>query len=198
MRELNERLDELVHIVEQDSFFTQRSLGGELNFHIFDYDPKDELTIRSFITNFIKKYDYENSKIRPIEIDLFEIMLEILESKKVGEKNILDLSIQKEEKEGSDRVLKALSSMLKPETFANIIKEKSQDKNLIILSGVGKIYPLLRSHIILNNLHSVINDKSLLLFYPGQYDQQQLVLFKSSKFDGIKDDNYYRAFQIAH
>ena len=37
--ELRARLDKIKTIIEQDSFFNQQSLGGELNFHIFDYEP---------------------------------------------------------------------------------------------------------------------------------------------------------------
>ena len=44
----------------------------------------------------------------------------------------------------------------------------------------------MRSHTVLNNLHQVIDNVPVVLFYPGNYDGQELVLFGE-----IKDDNYY-------
>ena len=50
---------------------------------------------------------------------------------------------------------------------------------------------MLRSHTVLNNLHQVIDHVPVVLFYPGKYDGQELILFGE-----IKDDNYYRAFKL--
>ena len=77
-----------------------------------------------------------------------------------------------------------------------MIKKELGDSNLVILSGVGKVYPLVRSHNVLNNLHAVLDKIPVIMFYPGTYDQKELRLFKGSNFDGLKDDNYYRAFRL--
>lgn len=61
----------------------------------------------------------------------------------------------------------------------------------MLLTGIGKCYPLLRSHKVLNNLHQAIDRVPVVMFYPGRYDGQELVLFGE-----IKDDNYYRAFRL--
>ncbi len=196
MNSLAERLDKIKVIVNEDSFYNQQSLGGELNFHIFDYEPKDELIIRKFIKTFVENNSYANSKIRPVAFDLFEMILDILNSRKAGSNTILDLSIQKEEKEGVDKLIKAISGILKPESFIKIIQEQIQDKNLVILYGVGKAYPIIRSHTVLNNLHAVLDNIPVIMFYPGQYDQKELNLFCGSTFEGLKDDNYYRAFRL--
>ena len=80
MNSLAERLDKIKVIVNEDSFYNQQSLGGELNFHIFDYEPKEELIIRKFIKTFVENNGYANSKIRPVAFDLFEMILNILNS----------------------------------------------------------------------------------------------------------------------
>ena len=64
---------------------------------------------------------------------------------------------------------------------------------MVFLTGVGKIYPILRSHKILNNLHQVVDNVPVVMFYPGKYDGQELILFGDKE---AKDDNYYRAFQL--
>ena len=73
----------------------------------------------------------------------------------------------------------------------NHIKENTPDKAVVFITGIGKCYPILRSHTVLNNLHQDIDNVPVVLFYPGNYDGQELVLFGE-----IKDDNYYRAFKL--
>ena len=43
MSNIRSRLDKIKNFVESDSLYNQQSLGGELNFHIFAYEPSDEL-----------------------------------------------------------------------------------------------------------------------------------------------------------
>jgi hypothetical protein len=73
--------------------------------------------------------------------------------------------------------------------FAEVAQPDRHD--LVILSGVGSVWPLLRSHTLLNNLHPVMGQTSLVLFYPGRYDGQSLRLFGK-----LRNNNYYRAFKL--
>lgn len=196
MSNIRSRLDKIKNFVESDSLYNQQSLGGELNFHIFAYEPSDELVIRDYIKTFINNYSYENSKVKPVFFDLFEMILEILDSKKIGTKSILDMAIEKESKEGTEKLVKSIIGLLKPEAFVELIKSRLKDSNLVIIAGVGKAYPLVRSHTVLNNLHAVLDKIPVIMFYPGKYDQKELRLFAGNCFDGLKDDNYYRAFKL--
>ena len=84
--------------------------------------------------------------------------------------------------------------------FGEIAKPEEHD--LVFISGVGSAYPLLRSHTLLNNLHSIMGKTPLVMFYPGSYDQKTLRLFgKSGLVGGTHEDrkksaNYYRAFRL--
>jgi hypothetical protein len=167
------------------------SQGGELNFHIFDYDPHDELEVREFVRNLLTRHTFPGSEINPVECDLFEIIVDVLARDKVKGDRILDLVPQMEEKDGRERMEKALRGFLAPRKIVDIIKEKAEGKNLILMTGVGRIYPLLRSHVILNNLQHVIDTVPLIMFYPGSYDEKELRLF-----DLFTDENYYRAFRL--
>jgi hypothetical protein len=71
------------------------------------------------------------------------------------------------------------------------IKNLTPDNAIVLLTGVGKCYPVLRAHKVLNNLHQVLDHVPVVMLYPGSYDGQELVLFGS-----LKDDNYYRAFRL--
>ena len=71
------------------------------------------------------------------------------------------------------------------------IEENTPENAIVFLTGIGKCYPLLRSHKVLNNLSQSFGRVPVVLFFPGTYDEQSLILF-----DELKDDNYYRAFRL--
>ena len=73
--------------------------------------------------------------------------------------------------------------------FAKAAQPEQHD--LVLVSGVGSVWPLLRSHSLLNNLHPVMGKTPLVMFYPGRYDGQSLRLFGK-----LKSNNYYRAFKL--
>lgn len=196
MSSIGKRFDRIKEIIETDGFLNNKTQGGELGFYIFDYDPKDEIKARSFVEQFIQSYKFDSSIIKPVELDLFELMIKILDSQKIKDKTILDEIPLMEEKDGTLRLEKGLTALLKPQRFIALIEEKVKNANLVLITGVGKVWPLVRSHTILNNLHHVLDKVPVIMFYPGAYDQKDLRLFKSKVFAGITDDNYYRAFKL--
>ena len=139
---------------------------------------------------FIKSKAQSSYNINIVEIDLYEAIIEILESKGYLKKNF-----EMEEKKGSEFVMnatkKALRLTLSNDLLVKYIVEKSEGCDIVFLTGVGKAWPLVRSHTILNNLHKEIEDMPLVMFFPGSYDGGTLMLFEE-----FKDDNYYRAFPL--
>jgi hypothetical protein len=99
------------------------------------------------------------------------------------------------ESKGFDRITRAANNLLRTTDKDNLIisyiKENNKENAIIFLTGVGKCFPILRSHTLLYNLHLVINNIPVVLFYPGRYNGQSLQIFNK-----LKDDNYYRAFPL--
>ena len=189
MKSIYERLDEILPIISEPHFRENKGLGNEVGFYIFDYSPKDEMIVRERIP-FIKSKAQSSHNINIVEIDLYEAIIEILESKGYLKKNF-----EMEEKKGSEFVInatkKALRLTLSNDLLVKYIVEKSEGCDILFLTGVGKAWPLVRSHTILNNLHKEIEDMPLVMFFPGSYDGGTLMLFEE-----FKDDNYYRAFPL--
>jgi hypothetical protein len=184
---LEKRLELLKEKVQEDDFLNARGLGNEIPFWIFDYPPEKELLIRETVDKLTQ--NLKKNSINVLVIDLYEMCLEILENKISADK-----INQFESNKGSDELLNKLKLMLKAETIKKAIQTRmaaSGDVQLIFLTGVGKAWPLVRSHSILNNLQPVLGNVPLVTFYPGKYDNHELSLF--GKF---KDANYYRAFQL--
>lgn len=190
MKTLEERLDQAEAMIQTTSFRENKGLGNEVGFYIFDYPPEQELYIRNWVEYIRQKNESSGDDYRIIVFDLYDIVIDIL-----IQKGYLEKCYQFEKTKGFERVSKSISNMLKITSsdglIVNYIKDHITEKSVVFITGIGKCYPILRSHTVLNNLHQVIDQVPVVLFYPGKYDGQELVLFGE-----IKDDNYYRAFKL--
>src|SRR6056297_109453 len=167
-----------------------KGLGNEIGYYIFDYDPEDEMLVRDHIKFLINKVNNDTDQTKIVEFDLYNVMLEIIE-----ERGYLEKTMQMEERRGSSAILKAIKRTLrltsKNNLFVKYIEDRVNENDIVFLTGVGKAWPIVRSHTVLNNLHPVIDKNPLVLFFPGRYDGAELSLFGE-----IHDDNYYRAFSL--
>ena len=190
MNTLEERLDQAEAMIKKPSFRKNKGLGNEVGYYIFDYLPEQELLVRERVEYIRKKNEQSDDEYRIVVFDLYEIIIEILK-----EKGYLEKCYEFEKKRGFDRITKAVGNMLritaKDSLIVNYIRERTPEKAIVFLVGIEKCYPILRSHTVLNNLHQVIDNVPVVMFYPGKYDGQELILFGE-----IKDDNYYRAFKL--
>ncbi len=190
MNTLEEKLDKAEAMIKKPSFRQNKGLGNEVGYYIFDYPPEQELLVRERVEYIRKKNEQSDDEYRIVVFDLYEIMIEILKKK-----GYLEKCYEFEKKRGLDRITKAVGNMLritaKDSLIVNYIRERIPEKAVVFLVGIGKCYPILRSHTVLNNLHQAIDHVPVVMFYPGKYDGQELILFGE-----IKDDNYYRAFKL--
>lgn len=183
---LNRRLDQIIPKIQQDKFIDGRGLGNEISFYVFDYEPTEELVVREYVKHIKKEFNYEGSNRKIIEFDLYKMMLDIAKERKIFDR-IFDM----EERQGKQALFKAMTTFAKPDIFLEKIQEQINKYNIVFITGVGKVYPFVRSHNILNNLQEILDKTPVIIFFPGKYDGHSLQLF--SKF---KDDNYYRAFRL--
>ena len=190
MKATHQRLQLLKDYLLEPNFLTKQSLGNEMNFYIFDYDPADELIVRQEVPDIFKFIEKNRSDIHFQIFDLYEIILSFFEKRGYMEKNF-----KVEGKVGSEKVIRKMQEGLKIATdrdeIIQYIRENLDKDAVIVLTGVGKAFPILRSHIVLNNVQSLLQEQSLIMLYPGKFENNTLNLF-----DIYHDDNYYRAFRI--
>ena len=176
--------------MKRPSFRQNKGLGNEVGYYIFDYPAEHELLVRERIEYIRKKNEKSGDEYQIVVFDLYEIVIGILQ-----QKGYLEKCYEFEQKKGFDRITKAVGNMLritaKDSLIVEYIRDNTPEKAIIFLTGIGKCYPILRSHTVLNNLHQVIDHVPVVMFYPGKYSGQDLMLFGE-----IKDDNYYRAFKL--
>ncbi|MDI3536376.1 MAG: hypothetical protein PWP30_858 [Eubacteriaceae bacterium] len=190
MKSLEERLDRAEAIIKDQSFRENKGLGNEVGYYIFDYPAEQELVVRERIKYLQKKNSFSSDGFELKVFDLYDLVIDILEAE-----GFLEQCFKFEKKKGLERIVSAVGNLLaindEDSLIIKHIQEKTPENAVVFLTGIGKCYPILRSHKILNNLHQVIDRVPVVLFFPGKYDGQELVLFSA-----IKDDNYYRAFKL--
>ena len=190
MASLEERLDKAEQMIKMPSFRQNKGLGNEVGYYVFDYPPEQELVVRERIGYMKARNARSFDGFKIVVFDLYDLIIDTLE-----QEGYMDQCYLFEKKKGIDRIVKAVGNLLKIDnedgTIIKHIQEHTPKDAVILLTGIGKCYPLLRSHKVLNNLHQVIDQVPVVMFYPGKYDGQALVLFSK-----IKDDNYYRAFRL--
>lgn len=190
MPSLEERFHEAELMIKKPSFRRNKGLGNEVGYYIFDYPAEQELYVRERIEYLRKKSEESDDEYKIVVYDLYQIIIDIL-----LKKGYLEKCYAFEKKDGFDRITKAVGRMLRITSSDSLIvthiKENTPEKAIVFLTGIGKCYPMLRSHTILNNLHLMFDWVPVVMFYPGKYSGQGLKLF-----DEIKDDNYYRAFKL--
>ena len=189
-RQLYERFADLEDRMISVEALTKRGTANEMRFYIFDYAPADELLIRKEI----KKLKGRNPAI--VEFDLYEMMLKIIEDEGYME-NVLRM-----EKEYDKDLL--LSEVFQPllsvgeenNVFLDMFKKGVTDdgKSIVLITGIGKIFPIVRSHTILNNLQSIFHSNPVVMMYPGRYEAKHKLTMRL--FERLDDDNYYRAFPL--
>lgn len=185
--EFAERSANLQERLADADFLANRGLGNEVGFHIFCYDPSRELEARSLARSLMA--DSESGKLpcRIVHRNLYDLMLGICEQRR-----ILDRIPEMEMRRGSDVLLKQLARTASPEALAEALDYGPHEPgDVLLITGVGEIYPVMRLHSLLNNMHVAYSDIPVVVFYPGRFTGQSFSLF------GLLDDgNYYRAFEI--
>ena len=188
--DLTERLDIMEAAIKKSSFRQSSGKANEVNYWIFDYPPERELEVRERIEYMKHKNLKGTEGYELVVFDLYDIIIDFLERK-----NFVEKCFELEKKRGIQRIVKAVSNSMKVSDDDNSIVQYIQDHTpenaIVFLTGIGKSYPLLRSHNVLNTLHQSYLRAPVVMFFPGTYNEQELILFNE-----IKDNNYYRAFRL--
>lgn len=188
MRNVDERLNEALERLTSDDFLSGKGLGNEIAFYVFDYSPEDEPRVRERVPSLVASAALRRPDVRVRHVDLLRLTADYL-----SQRGLLEKALQLQRSKGDAALLKSLSGPLRADRMAQEFARAAEPEqhDVILATGVGAVYPMLRTHGLLNNLQSLMRSKPLVLFFPGHYDGQQLRLF-----DLLRDENYYRAFRL--
>ncbi|SNT70099.1 DUF1788 domain-containing protein [Psychrobacter sp. LV10R520-6] len=186
--------DHLLAVVSSERFLKMQGLGNEVPFFICPFRPEElneMLRLEDQLTKQLK-----NKGINVLSINLYDLSIELLK-----EREIFEQIIEMEPEISKEQLKELLQGVLDPESHlvpAIANKLNSTNYDVLFLSGVGEVFPYIRSHNVLNNLQSTAKDKPTVIFFPGAYTHSLESGASLDLFGRLHDDKYYRAFNIYH
>lgn len=180
-------LDKIKGRISDPSFLNNEGLSNEVGIHVFRYDPADELIVQEYVRQMKEE---TNTPYHIVVCDLYELFLSLLEKKRV-----INAVAGLEKKRGKDYLLEQIRKVATPTALlAQMQKDypcHERGRDILFMTGIGKIHPFLRAHLMLNSMQHIFADIPVVMFYPGTWNGQTLSLFGE-----FLDGNYYRAFNL--
>lgn len=191
---LKRRFGHLETVIYSDRFLKKQGLGNEVPFFICPYKPEEAIEMERLRKSLRNKLAKQGVSV--LEINLYDLSINLLKLRGIWEK-VLD----REKSVSKDQLKELLQGVLDPEQHlipAIAEKMSTEDFQVMFLSGVGEVFPYIRSHNILNNLQSTAKEQPTVVFFPGAYTHSLESGASLDLFERLHDDKYYRAFNIFH
>lgn len=185
-------LEHLETVISSRRFIEKQGLNNEVPFFICPYRPEDDAEMNILRRQLVKRL--EQKSVRILEINIYDLALELLEGRK-----LLGRILQAEASMPKAKIKETLQGVLDPERHlvpAISEKAKGAEFDVLLLSGVGEVFPYIRSHNVLNNLQSAVKEQPTVMFFPGSYQHQLATGASLDLFGKLQDDKYYRAYNI--
>jgi len=190
--ELSKQEEHLFAVLSGKRFLQMEGLSNEVPFFIYPYDPEDALVVTGSKKRIKNRLANKGIVVR--EVNLYDLSVEILKERGVWDRLI---ALEPEQDKADFREL--LQGLLDPQLhIASAIRAKLDEGefDIFFLTGIGEVFPYIRSHNVLNNLQSVVTRKPMLMFFPGRYQQSDTLGSSLVLFGRLQDDQYYRAKNI--
>jgi len=191
---MQDRSQHLFDVISGERFLKKQGLGNEVPFFICPFKPEESVEMERLQRQLVNRLEQEG--VRILEINLYDLSIKILK-----ERDIWDQIIEVEQSVSKDQLKELLQGVLDPEAHlipAIAAKMAITDFEALFISGVGEVFPYIRSHNVLNNLQSTAKDKPTVIFFPGSYTHSLESGASLDLFGKLHDDKYYRAFNIFH
>jgi hypothetical protein len=193
-RPMQERFQHLFALTSGQRFLKKHGLGNEVPFFICPFKPEEAIEMERLQRQLVNRLD--QVAVRVLEINLYDLSLAML-----TDRDVLTQILETEESVSKEELQELLQGVLDPETHlvpAIATKLADTEFDVLFLSGVGEVFPYIRSHNVLNNLQSTAKEKPTVMFFPGAYTHSLESGASLDLFGRLHDDKYYRAFNIFH
>ena len=193
---LRETFDCAFRVLTSERFKKMEGLGNEVPFFVLRYKPDWEPTVDEELSRLRRRLREE--RYRLADVDVFSLAVCIWMSL-----TFFEQMLSMEEELPPDTFRDALSNVIDVEgLLAPAIKKTVDDAggednvDAVLLSGVHHLFPLVRTHLLLNCLQPLLGRLPLVVTFPGSYHQSPSTHSALVLFDQISQDNYYRAFDL--
>ncbi len=204
---LHNRFEHLVKVISSERFLQMRGLNNDLPFYICEFRASEAVEMQRLQRQLINTLGnlslpcLGGRGVKVLEINLYDLSIELLQAREGSSEGsrLWDEILTIEPDVDKDSLLELLQNVLGIEDYlipAIGQRLRETDFDVLFLSGIGEVFPYIRSHNVLNNLQSTAKDKPTVLFFPGEYRHSLENGASLELFGLLHDDKYYRAFNI--
>jgi hypothetical protein len=204
---LSVRFEHLVSVISSPRFLEMRGLNNDLPFYICEFKATEAFEMQRMqgqLTNTLASLSVEclgGRGVKVLEVNLYDLCIDLLKAREGSspDTNLWDEILAIESEVEKDSLLELLQNVLGIEDYlipAIGERLRQAEFDVLFLSGIGEVFPHIRSHNVLNNLQSTAKDKPTVMFFPGEYRHSLEQGASLELFGLLHDDKYYRAFNI--
>lgn len=201
------RFDHLIQVIGGERFLQMRGLNNDLPFYICEFRANEAFEMQRMQRQLISSLanlrvpSLGGRGVQVLEINLYDLCVELLQAREGSSDGgrLWDEVLAIEPDAEKDNLLELLQNVLGLEDYLiPAIGERLQQTefDVLFLTGIGEVFPYIRSHNVLNNLQSTAKDKPTVMFFPGEYRHSLEQGASLELFGLLHDDKYYRAFNI--
>lgn len=203
----SKRFEHLLGVIGGERFLQMRGLNNDLPFYVCEFNPSEALEMQRIqrqLANTLEGLSIGclgGRGVRVLEINLYDLCVELLRGREGSAPgtNLWDELVSIEETLEKDGLLELLQNVLSVKDYlVPAIRERLEQSefDVLFLTGIGEVFPYIRSHNVLNNLQSTAKAKPTVMFFPGEYRYSLEQGASLELFGLLHDDKYYRAFNI--
>lgn len=201
------RFEHLLGIISSQRFLEMKGLNNDLPFYICEFKAAEAFEMQRMQRQLVNSLAsmsidcLQGRGVRVLEINLYDLSIELLKAREGSSDDISlwDEILTVEPEVEKDALLELMQNVLGVEEYLiPAIGERlaGADYDVLFLSGIGEVFPYIRSHNVLNNLQSTAKGKPTVMFFPGEYRHSLQQGASLELFGLLHDDKYYRAFNI--
>jgi len=201
------RFEHLLGVISGQRFLQMKGLNNDLPFYICEFRATEAFDMQRVQKQLVNKLAgmriecLQGRGVRVLEINLYDLTIDLLKAREGSNegRSLWEEILECETQMDKDGLLELLQNVLdiKTHLIPAIAERLAQaDYDVLFLSGIGEVFPYIRSHNVLNNLQSTAKTKPTVMFFPGEYRHSLEQGASLELFGLLRDDKYYRAFNI--
>ena len=201
------RFEHLLGVISSQRFLEMKGLNNDLPFYICEFKASEAFEMQRMQRQLVNSLAsmsidcLQGRGVRVLEVNLYDLSIELLKAREGSsdDSTLWDEILTVEPEVEKDALLELMQNVLGVEEYLiPAIGERlaGADYDVLFLSGIGEVFPYIRSHNVLCRLLSTAKGKPTVMFFPGEYRHSLQQGASLELFGLLHDDKYYRAFNI--
>jgi len=180
-------------VLRSERFLKMEGLSKEVPFFIYHFPPAWALDVEQ-MRDRVRTRLQSDDGLSVVEVNLYDLAVQLLQDRGVWAR-VLHLEPEMDKAEFRE----TLQGMLDPhDHLAPAIRARLEEEpsDVVFLTGIGEVFPFVRTHTVLENLQSVVVGRPMLTWFPGTFEFTQSAGHQLRALNLSASDSYYRAKDI--